>query len=579
MTKNRPSLASSLHIRTPNQSNIDTKPQQQPLGGMYMNVPIADIDFFEKNPRKHRDEESYAQIKASIRAMGVQHPVHITQRPGSNRYVLAQGGNTRLQIVKELWEETGDKRFASIPCIFVEYVDEQTIHIQHLIENEQRSEMCFWDKALAYAEIRRIFQESTGKKLSLRDCETVFATHGLTISPTLLSWFLFAADKLQALGNLAQYLSNLKTAEIRKTYNDLKKQLKDTIRSEQEFDDWFAVSLKDFAEYSQVQDDLDAVALVAHLQIAFTDKFDIQTADMFEEETSQAKNPPVGDYSGKLNNPAVDTDDTEVKTTSAPQRSSTGSGGGSGSPKTPRIPKAYVYDQPADTAIDDEQVDTSDNDNQPIATRLPENGVAVSDLSPTDTPLRAEQSTAWQSNQNSSGTLNHVVADTVVPEIPADWHSVLHQCTQELLALVHLSNCFVLSNKFPLGFYIEYPDFKQLEHLPLPENYLATAIIDKLHQDAGDIWILLAKISKQEMYMKSGSSIHNNPIIQLPSSSRLLRAFNDEEYATNIEWNYIGDRALLSNKLITWLSNSSDEIGILLQKIFNSLQRITHSGA
>ena len=145
--------------------------------------------------------------------------------------------------------------------------------------------------------------------------------------------------------------------------------------------------------------------------------------------------------------------------------------------------------------------------------------------------------------------------------------------------MVHLSNCFVLSNKFPLGFYIEYPDFKQLEHLPLPENYLATAIIDKLHQDAGDIWILLAKISKQEMYMKSGSSIHNNPIIQLPSSSRLLRAFNDEEYATNIEWNYIGDRALLSNKLIAWLSNSSDEIGILLQKIFNALQQITHLGA
>ncbi|MBQ9260247.1 MAG: hypothetical protein IJ187_10440, partial [Neisseriaceae bacterium] len=339
-----------------------------------------------------------------------------------------------------------------------------------------------------------------------------------------------------------------------KTYNDLKKRCKDDGKSEQDFEDWFVIALRDFAQYAETDTELDAGRLIEHLNISFSDYFDIQTADMFEEETSQPKNPPVSEYSGKLNNPAVDTD-TEIETTSAPQRSSSSSGGGSGSPKTPRIPKAYVYDQPADTAIDDEQVDTSDNDNQPIATRLPEN------------------------TQSVSGTLNHVVADTVVPEIPADWHSILHQCTQELLALVHLSNCFVLSNKFPLGFYIEYPDFKQLEHLPLPENYLATAIIDKLHQDAGDIWILLAKISKQEMYMKSGSSIHNNPIIQLPSSSRLLRAFNDEEYATNIEWNYIGDRALLSNKLITWLSNSNDEIGILLQKIFNALQQITHAGA
>lgn len=554
MAKNRPSLAGSLHVSTPQQSSIDTKPQQQPLGGMYMNVPVADIDFFEKNPRKHRDEESYAQIKASIRAMGVQHPVHITQRPGSNRYVLAQGGNTRLQIVKELWEETGDKRFASIPCIFVEYVDEQTIHIQHLIENEQRSEMCFWDKAQAYSEIREIFQGSVGKEISQRQIVTVFATHGLSVSQGLLSLLFFANDKLQPLGNVAVGLSILKATKISKTYNDLKKRCKDDGKSEQDFEDWFVIALRDFAQYAETDTELDAGRLIEHLNISFSDYFDIQTADMFEEETSQPKNPPVSEYSGKLNNPAVDTD-TEIETTSAPQRSSSSSGGGSGSPKTPRIPKAYVYDQPADTAIDDEQVDTSDNDNQPIATRLPEN------------------------TQSVSGTLNHVVADTVVPEIPADWHSILHQCTQELLALVHLSNCFVLSNKFPLGFYIEYPDFKQLEHLPLPENYLATAIIDKLHQDAGDIWILLAKISKQEMYMKSGSSIHNNPIIQLPSSSRLLRAFNDEEYATNIEWNYIGDRALLSNKLITWLSNSNDEIGILLQKIFNALQQITHAGA
>lgn len=554
MAKNRPSLAGSLHVSTPQQSSIDTKPQQQPLGGMYMNVPVADIDFFEKNPRKHRDEESYAQIKASIRAMGVQHPVHITQRPGSNRYVLAQGGNTRLQIVKELWEETSDKRWASIPCIFVEYVDEQTIHIQHLIENEQRQEMCFWDKAQAYSEIREIFQGSVGKEISQRQIVTVFATHGLSVSQGLLSLLFFANDKLQPLGNVAVGLSILKATKISKTYNDLKKRCKDDGKSEQDFEDWFVIALRDFAQYAETDTELDAGRLIEHLNISFSDYFDIQTADMFEEETSQPKNPPVSEYSGKLNNPAVDTD-TEIETTSAPQRSSSSSGGGSGSPKTPRIPKEYVYDQPADTAIDDEQVDTSNNDNQPIATRLPEN------------------------TQSVSGTLNHVVADTVVPEIPTDWHSVLHQCTQELLALVHLSNCFVLSNKFPLGFYIEYPDFKQLEHLPLPENYLATAIIDKLHQDAGDIWILLAKISKQEMYMKSGSSIHNNPIIQLPSSSRLLRAFNDEEYATNIEWNYIGDRALLSNKLITWLSNSNDEIGILLQKIFNALQQITHAGA
>lgn len=57
-------------------------------------------------------------------------PVHITPR---------------LKIMRELFEETGDERFRLMPCLYQPYRDDTVLQIAHLIENEQRAEMCFWD--------------------------------------------------------------------------------------------------------------------------------------------------------------------------------------------------------------------------------------------------------------------------------------------------------------------------------------------------------------------------------------------------------------------------------------------------
>ena len=159
-------VSSSLLVSNPSQTSMDlAKTPSNNIPGMFLNIAVGDIDFFDKNPRRQHDEELYAQIKASIRASGVQHPVHITRRPNESRYILAQGGNTRLKIVKELYAETGDSRFASIPCIYIEYTNDEDIQIAHLIENEQRADMVFWDKACAYADIRDMLQAKSADKL------------------------------------------------------------------------------------------------------------------------------------------------------------------------------------------------------------------------------------------------------------------------------------------------------------------------------------------------------------------------------------------------------------------------------
>ena len=472
----RPSFANNLLVSTPQQTTINVTPQQQMLAGMFMNVEINKIDFFDKNPRKRHDPEIYEQIKASIRASGVQQPVHITQRPNSDRYVLAQGGNTRLSIVKELYEETNDKRFASLPCIFVEYTNETDIQIAHLIENEQRQEMCFWDKAQAYAEVRDLFQSNVNKEMTQREAVTVFISHGLSVSQGLLSLFFFADSKLKPLGKLAQYLSKTKTALISKTYNDLKKQFKDCKENEQDFEDWFDLSLAEFVKDSKVQDDLDADDLSTYLTKSFDEYFKVQSSDMLSDD--------------QTTDPISSKNHQETRQTEKTNKSK---------------PKAN----------NDENISFSD-------------------------------------------------AETVVESTDQE----LYQTVYELLRQVHLEDCFCQSDLFPLGFYVEYPDFDEIQDQYESSN--SFVVIDQLHKDAGDILILLIKVSGQDRLFEDIST--NNPVSTLPDSSRFKKSFSNVEYLDLINFRLVGERPLLTDKLITWLSDKNDPMGVLLQKLFSILK-------
>lgn len=218
--------AASLMVPQPAQTGMDIAVKDDVFPGLFLNVPVSEIDFFDKNPRTRHDPELYRQIKESIRETGVQQPVHITRRPGCRCYVLSQGGNTRLKIVQELYAETGDGRFAAIPAIYAEYTSEADIRIAHLIENEQRAEMCFWDKAQAYAAIRDMFQAESAKQLSLRELEALFLTHGLSLTYQVLGYLFFAKDHLSGLGSLCMYLSNSKTIELRALYRNFSDYLK-----------------------------------------------------------------------------------------------------------------------------------------------------------------------------------------------------------------------------------------------------------------------------------------------------------------------------------------------------------------
>ncbi len=76
-----------------------------PVADTPMVVTLDELRPYELDPRLTRNP-LYDEIKASIRERGLDAPPPITRRPGSDHYIIRNGGNTRPAILRELWAET-----------------------------------------------------------------------------------------------------------------------------------------------------------------------------------------------------------------------------------------------------------------------------------------------------------------------------------------------------------------------------------------------------------------------------------------------------------------------------------------
>lgn len=113
MTPAIPNVSPEYHA-LPQNNQMQTQRQ-------LITVTLDKLRPYEGNPRKTKNP-AYEEIKASIKARGLDHAPNITQRPGDDFYTIADGGNTRLQALKELFQETQDPRFWSIECVFKPWV-------------------------------------------------------------------------------------------------------------------------------------------------------------------------------------------------------------------------------------------------------------------------------------------------------------------------------------------------------------------------------------------------------------------------------------------------------------------------
>lgn len=172
-------------------------PQLDP-DGSFMLLGIHDLEVYSKNPRTGVNPR-YEEIKASIRADGISNIISVTRRPGAPKYHPYGGGNTRLQIAKELYEE-GDQRFARLNVVVKAWPGDAAVLSAHLAENENRGDISFWEKALGVAQFKREREAEIGKPLTAGELNKELKSRGINFGIKVLQNFAFAIEHLSPVG-------------------------------------------------------------------------------------------------------------------------------------------------------------------------------------------------------------------------------------------------------------------------------------------------------------------------------------------------------------------------------------------
>ncbi|MDD1152700.1 ParB family protein [Pseudomonas sp. TNT2022 ID357] len=139
-----------------------------PIVDTAMVVTLDELRSYELNPRVTRNP-LFDEIKASIRERGLDAPPAITRRPGEPHFVIRNGGNTRLAILRELWTETKDEQYFRIFCLFRPWPRERGEIMAltgHLAENELHGGLSFIERALGVEKAREFYELEDGKPLS-----------------------------------------------------------------------------------------------------------------------------------------------------------------------------------------------------------------------------------------------------------------------------------------------------------------------------------------------------------------------------------------------------------------------------
>ena len=136
----------------------------------------------------------------------------------------------------------------------------------------------------------------------------------------------------------------------------------------------------------------------------------------------------------------------------------------------------------------------------------------------------------------------------------------------------------VESDLFPLGFYVEYPDFELLQKT-IPEVRKGRLVIDYQHEEAGNVWLLLSVVSGQVEFAYNYYD-NDNPILKLSDKSKLKQSITNPDVQDKLRYDLVGDfevRPFLSDKIVRWLSNATgDKLSRAVQDLFQVMQSKPH---
>ena len=215
-------VSESLNVGNPANNARELPEVADPKFDCQMELAVDAIKSYDRNPRRANNAK-FDEIKESIRVSGIRNLLTVTRRPGEADFIVEAGGNTRLLAIQQLWAETNDPRFQKITVMFRPWRSESHVLTAHLIENEQRGELTFWDMANGVMALKAQLETEKGRALSLRELEEELKRLGLSTNRSNLSRCQFATEKLSALGAAASSLSGLDVRIIQPRLNLIKR--------------------------------------------------------------------------------------------------------------------------------------------------------------------------------------------------------------------------------------------------------------------------------------------------------------------------------------------------------------------
>lgn len=181
-------LAAKLMADQFTHAGPDASSLSDPIVDTPMIVTLEQLRPYDLNPRITRNP-LYDEIKASIRERGLDAPPAITRRPLESHFIIRNGGNTRLSILKELWSETREERFFRIACLFRPWSarGEIVALTGHLAENELHGRLSFIERALGVEKVSTLYENEIGKPLSQRELARRLSADGYPVTQSYIS--------------------------------------------------------------------------------------------------------------------------------------------------------------------------------------------------------------------------------------------------------------------------------------------------------------------------------------------------------------------------------------------------------
>ncbi len=169
-----------------------------PVSDTPMVLTLDQVLPWHDNPRTTRNPK-FDEIKESIRHRGLDTPPPVTRRPGEDKYRIRNGGNTRLEILNELYKETGDERYFRFNCLFRPW-DKQRGEIialtGHLAENDLKGDLKFIERAVGIQKAKAWYEEEKGEPVGIRELSRKLTDDGYPVSPSHISRMLDAVEIL-----------------------------------------------------------------------------------------------------------------------------------------------------------------------------------------------------------------------------------------------------------------------------------------------------------------------------------------------------------------------------------------------